>query len=52
MTDEELEFIVLTGLDTICEQYGINPAHVLKLMVEEGLVQYDNRNTELNENTN
>ena len=38
--DEELEFIVLAGLDTICEEHDINPAYVLRLMIEEGLVDY------------
>jgi len=39
--EEALELMVITGLDTICERFDVNPSTVLLLMIQEGLVDVE-----------
>lgn len=38
MNEEILELVAMAGLDTICEKAGVDPHAVIRLMIEEGLL--------------
>lgn len=37
--DDRIELLLLSyGLDGLCAEWDINPLHVVKLLIEEGLI--------------